>query len=129
MNLSNFHRYTRVHNGEKPYSCDVCQKLYAHSNALSRHKKFAAHMEKIKNKNTNIPHTQSCFVDCGESIKEEFKEEIIEVEIVNDPLTINQEIEKSNIFEDNKEEIKEEIREEEESLEDILANKQELGKQ
>ena len=86
-------------------------------------------MEKIKNKNTNIPHTQSSFVDYGESIKEEFKEEIIEVESVNDPLTINQEIEKSNVFEDIKEEIKEEIREEEESLEDILANKQELGKQ
>ena len=51
-------------------SCDVCQKSYAKSSNLSRHDKTAAHIESMKSKNTNIPITQSSFVDCGESIVE-----------------------------------------------------------
>ena len=43
----------------------------------------------MKCKNTNIPLTQSSFVDCGESIKlEDIKEEINEEESVDDPLSI-----------------------------------------
>ena len=112
--------HKRLHTGEKKYSCDVCQKSYADSNALSRHNKTAAHMEKIKSKNTNIPLTQSSFVDCGESIKlEDIKEEIQEEESVDDPLIIHQGIKNS---EDMKEEIKEE-----ENFENT--NKEEIGKQ
>ena len=96
------------------------------------------------------PITQSSFVDCVESIKaEDIEEEINEEESVDDPLSIHQETENIDFCEDIKEElkegvenvedplsvnqmdeiinvrenVKEEIRENE-SLEDILANKQ-----
>jgi hypothetical protein len=72
----------------------------------------------MKSMNTNIPLTQSSFVDCGESIKEEIKEE----ESVDDPLSIHQEAENSNICEVIKEEV-----EEEESVDDSSFNQQELG--
>ena len=58
---------------------------HAQSSALSRHNKTAAHIESMKSKNTNIPITQSSFVDCGETIKEEdIKVEIKEEENVID---------------------------------------------
>ena len=78
--------HTRVHTEEKPYSCDVFQKSYAQRSALPQHDKTAAHIERMKCKNTDIFLTQSSFVDCGESFKEEdIKEEIKEEESVNDP--------------------------------------------
>ena len=112
---SDLKNHTRVHTEEKPYSCDVCQKTYTRSSALSKHNKTAAHLERMNSK--NIPITQTSFVDCGESIKEEDnKEEMKEEESVDDPLTIHQEIENSNICEDIKGEMNEE-----ESIDDPLS--------
>jgi hypothetical protein len=140
-----------VHTGEQPYSCDVCQKSYGHFSALSSHNKTAAHIQRMKSRKTNLPLNQPSFVDCGEPIKEEdIKEEIKKEESVDDPLTIHQKITNRNVSEYIKEELKEgvenvedplsihqkvEIRDvkeeikEEESLEDTLTNKQEIGKQ
>ena len=99
-----------MHTGEKQYSCDVCQKSYAQSSALYKHNKTAAHIKRMKSKNTNVSLAQSDFVYCSESIKEEdIKEEIKEgQESVDDPLTIHQEIENISVCENIKEEIKEE---------------------
>ena len=77
-----------MHTGENPYSCDVCQKSYFQSYGLSYHNKTIAHLD-TKSINTNIPLTQSSFVDCGESIKaEDINEEMNEEENVDDPFTI-----------------------------------------
>ena len=62
----------------------------------------------MKNKNINI--TQSSFVDCVESIKEEdIKEDIKDVERVDDTCSIHQETENNYACEDIKEEINEEV--------------------
>jgi uncharacterized Zn-finger protein len=101
--------HKRVQTGEKPYSCDVCQKFYAYNTQLSRHNKSTTHIQRIKSINTNIPPSQTSFVDCGEYIKEEdIKEEINEEESVDDPLTIHEEIENRNVCENIEKEIKEE---------------------
>jgi hypothetical protein len=120
-------KHKRVHTGEKLFSCSVCHKSYAKSSKLSKHNKTAAHIERMKSRNTDIPLTQSSFVDCDESIKvEDIKEEIKEDESVDDPLSTNQKIEDSNVSEDII--IKEEIKEEE-GFENTLTNKTEIGKQ
>jgi hypothetical protein len=67
--------------------------------------KVQTYLDIIESKNTNNPLIQSSFVDCGAYIKEEdIKEEMKQEESVDDPLTIHQEIEKSNYCADIKKE-------------------------
>ena len=129
-----------MHTREKPYSCGGCQKSFAQRAGLSQHNKTNDHIERMKSRNTNIPITQSSFIDCSEYIKEEdIKEEIKEEDSFDNPLTIHQETENcedikeeesfdnpltignSNICENIKEEIKEE-----ESFNDSLTIHQEI---
>ena len=105
---SNLATHKIVHTAETPYSCNVCHKSYAQSYGISNHNKTAAHIKRMKTKNKNIPLTQPSFVDCGETIKIDIKGEVNEKESVEDPLSIHQEAENSNICEDIKEEVKEE---------------------
>ena len=100
---SDLKNHTRVQIVENPYPCDFCQKSYAQNVDLSRHYKTAAHITRIKSKNTNLPYTQSSFVDCDKSIKKDIKEEIKEEESVDDP---------SSLIYSTESYIKEEIKEE-----------------
>ena len=103
---SHLTRHKRIHTEGKPYSCDLCQKSFGQSCGLSAHNKTAAHVERLKSKNTNI---SLSFVNCADSIKEEdIKEEVKDKESVDDPLPIHHEIANSNECQDIKKEINEE---------------------
>ena len=95
--------------GEKPYSCNICQKSFSDRSNLTTHCKSSAHLKRKEIKNTASSCNKNTFIDCGEAIKvEDIKGEINEEESVDYLLSNHQETENSNICEDIKEEVKEE---------------------
>ena len=83
---------------------------------LSTHCKSSARLKRKEIKSKGSSFNENTFIDCGETIKlEDIKEEIRGEGNGDDPLSIHQETENSNIFRDIKEKVKQE-----ESVEDPL---------
>ena len=74
----------RIYSEEKPYSCEICKKSFSDSLILRQHQKSAAHWLRQKSLNSNSNSNTHNYVDCGEDIKEELNE----VESVEDPLSL-----------------------------------------
>ena len=90
--LTELTNHKEIHVNVKSYSCDVCQTSYTTQSVLILHNKTAAHLKRMES--LNIDSSNSCneLIDCGEVIKvEDIKEEINEMESVDDPLNIQQE--------------------------------------
>ena len=81
---SDLNKHMVVHTGEKPYSCNKCGKSYTQLSGLNYHKK-KCNGQSTFNQNIKPSTTEIQFVDCGETIKLEIKEEN-EIEDEKNPL-------------------------------------------
>ena len=109
---SSLAEHTRIHKSETLYSCEVCKKSFSSTSYLVKHNKTATHLNtkkfrENKKKSVNKDSTSNLdnYFECGESFKvESIKEEISEDESVDDPLSISQIADNSDV---SKPEIKE----------------------
>ena len=71
---SSLNTHMKVHTGNKPYSCDSCEKYFTAKNGLDYHRKRCIGQSSSQ-QNITASTSEIEFVDCGETIKQEIKEE------------------------------------------------------
>jgi uncharacterized Zn-finger protein len=90
--LTELTNHKEIHVNVKSYSCDGCQTSYTTQSVLLLHNKTAAHLKRMESLNMDSSNSFNELIDRGEVIKvEDIKEEMNEVESVDDPLNIQQE--------------------------------------
>ena len=135
---SSLNKHKRTHAGEKLHKCDECGEIFNKSVQLHVHRRIfrgsKSYICKKCGKYFNCrKHEQSCnyklssqtfdFVDCGETIKLEIKQETDAN--LNDPIRVESELETESI--DCKETIKLEIKDEKQDIISTEDIKQELS--